>query len=59
VTPDQFLRQIVRVQQARATTLGGMMLASTRNQKELFAVLLLALLGLLFIETVLANRTLA
>jgi hypothetical protein len=59
VTPDQFQHQIVRVQQARATTLGGMLLASTRNQKELFAVLLLALLGLLFIETVLANRTLA
>jgi hypothetical protein len=60
LTPTEYQEQVVRVQEPRtATLLGAGLFGSTRNQKEFWAILLLAVLALLFIEVVLANRTLA
>jgi len=57
--PTEFQQQLVRAQEPPKTMLGANLLGSRSNQKEFWSVLLLAVLGLLFIEAIVANRTLA
>jgi hypothetical protein len=57
LTPTEFQNQLVRVPDEPKTTLGAGLFGSSRNRREFWAVLLLAVLALLFLETLWANRT--
>lgn len=54
-----FQQQLARVAPPRETTLAASLYGPASNQKELWRVLLLSVLALLFIEVFVANRTLA
>jgi len=59
MTLTDFQQQIVRAQPPRDATLAASLFGPSSNQKELWRVLLLSVLALLFIEVFVANRTLA
>jgi hypothetical protein len=55
--PLELQQQLVRVRQSQNPTLAAGLFGSTSNQKELWRVLLLGVLVLLFSEAFVANRT--
>lgn len=55
--PAEFQQQIVRAPAEEASTLAAGLFGAARNQREFWRVLLLAALGLLFVETLIANRS--
>lgn len=56
---NDFQQDIARAPDTRPTTLAAGLFGSASNQKELWRVLLLTVLVLLFVELLVANRTLA
>jgi len=58
LSPNEFQQQLVRDQTPRPTPLAASLFGQTSNQKELWRVLLMAVVVLLFVELLLANRTL-
>ena len=58
LTPGEFQQQLVRDQIPQSAPLAASLFGQTSNQKELWRVLLLAVVVLLFVELLLANRTL-
>jgi hypothetical protein len=60
LTPAEFQRDLVRIQEPPPTeALGASLFGLRNNQNELWRILLLVALGLLFVEVFLANRTYA
>jgi hypothetical protein len=59
LSANDFQQQIARVRQPANTTLAAGLFGSAGHHKELWRVLLLAVLVLLFLELLVANRTLA
>jgi hypothetical protein len=59
LSSNDFQQQLARAPEPRKTTLAAGLFGSGSNQKELWRVLLLAVVVLLFTELLIANRTLA
>jgi hypothetical protein len=59
LSTKDFQQQLARAPEARKTTLVAGLFGSSSNQNEFWRVLLLAVAGLLFLELLVANRTLA
>src|SRR5262249_31931289 len=59
ISQKEFQQSLARVTEARSETLSASLFGSGDNQKELWRVLLLTALAVLFVEMFLANRTLA
>ncbi len=59
LTPGEFQRQLSRTPEPRAASLAAGLFGSGDSREELWRLLLLAVLGLLFAEVFLANRTYA
>jgi hypothetical protein len=57
--PNEFQQQLTRTEAPQNQTLVAGLLGSARSEKEVWRFLLLGALALLFIETLVANRTLA
>lgn len=55
--PGDFQQQLARVQVPRDTSPGAMLFGSKTGQKEFWRLLLLATVGLLLLETLVANRS--
>jgi len=55
--PGEFQQQLTRVQVPRETSPGAIIFGSKTGQKEFWRLLLLATVGLLLLETLVANRS--
>jgi hypothetical protein len=59
MSSNEFQQQLVRDQTPPPVTMAASLFGQTSNQRELWRVLLMAVVVLLFVELLLANRTLA